>query len=166
MLLAICEKKLAIFASIGNYFRPWYRLTWVVVKRLCVCVCVCVCVCFSDSFDAHDRHRLLACSRSEDAVMQLRRLVCLSVCPSVGEAASVADDEYLPFDLPTIRFAAQRRERRLFQASFWFFLGGGEFPPPKKTKIPPNGCQVVCSKSFFSRCNELVIYHGGILLMG
>jgi len=23
MLLAICEKKLAIFASIGNYFRPW-----------------------------------------------------------------------------------------------------------------------------------------------
>ena len=23
MLLAICEKKLAIFASTGNYFRPW-----------------------------------------------------------------------------------------------------------------------------------------------
>jgi len=23
MLLAICENKLAIFASTGNYFRPW-----------------------------------------------------------------------------------------------------------------------------------------------
>jgi len=25
MLLAICEKKLAFFASTGNYFRPWYQ---------------------------------------------------------------------------------------------------------------------------------------------
>ena len=31
MLLAICEKKLAILASTGNYFRPWERpstVTW------------------------------------------------------------------------------------------------------------------------------------------
>jgi len=27
MLLAICRKKLAIFASTGNYFRPWAQKT-------------------------------------------------------------------------------------------------------------------------------------------
>jgi len=27
MLLTICEKKLAIFASTGNYFRPWPSLS-------------------------------------------------------------------------------------------------------------------------------------------
>jgi len=27
MLLVICQKKLAIFASTGNYFRPWCLLT-------------------------------------------------------------------------------------------------------------------------------------------
>jgi len=27
MLLAICRKKLAIFASTGNYFRPWAQIS-------------------------------------------------------------------------------------------------------------------------------------------
>ena len=35
-----------------------------------------------------------------------------------------------------------------------FFRGGGEFspipPPQKKLQYPPNCCQIVCSKSFFS----------------
>ena len=30
----------------------------------------------------------------------------------------------------------------------FFFLGGGNFA--KKFTIPSNGCQIVCSKSFFS----------------
>ena len=43
----------------------------------------------------------------------------------------------------------QSLDQCLFQA---FFLGGGEFPSPKQTYnvLPPNGCQIVCSKSFFS----------------
>jgi len=35
MLLSICEKKLAIFASIGNYFRPCHSLSlikWTVTQ--------------------------------------------------------------------------------------------------------------------------------------
>jgi len=55
--------------------------------------------------------------------------------------------------------------QRLFQASF--FWGGGNLPLPKLTLPPPNGCQIVCSKSFFSvgamNCTE--ICHGNILLM-
>jgi len=38
-------------------------------------------------------------------------------------------------------------------------------PPPKKTYNPPNGWQIVYSKSFFRRGKELQIYHGNSLLM-
>jgi len=33
MLLAICEKKLAIFASTGNYFRPWYYIIIIIITK-------------------------------------------------------------------------------------------------------------------------------------
>jgi len=36
MLLAICEKKLAIFASIGNYFRPWATPTCCNIGGICI----------------------------------------------------------------------------------------------------------------------------------
>ena len=37
-----------------------------------------------------------------------------------------------------------------YQASFWRGGGGFSLPPPKKTYNPPNGCQIMCSNSFFS----------------
>jgi len=37
--------------------------------------------------------------------------------------------------------------------------------PPKKVAIPSNGCEIVCSKSFFGQDNELQIYHGNFLIM-
>jgi len=45
----------------------------------------------------------------------------------------------------------------------------GESPPPKKKNLQfphaPNGCRIVCSKSFFfGRDNELQTYHGNFLL--
>ena len=46
------------------------------------------------------------------------------------------------------------------------FLGWGISPPQKKnSQFPPNGCQIVCSKSFLGRDNELQVYHGDFLLM-
>ena len=43
---------------------------------------------------------------------------------------------------------------------------GEDFPsPPKKLTPPKNGCQIVYSRSFFGRDNELQIYHGNVLLM-
>ena len=47
-----------------------------------------------------------------------------------------------------------------FQASF-----SRQFPHPKKLTIPPNGCQIVCSKSFFSTTNYRYISHGNFLLV-
>ena len=57
-----------------------------------------------------------------------------------------------------------RTTRPLFIPSI---LGGGNFlPAPQKTyNSPSNGCQIVCSKSFFHRDSELQIYHGNFLLM-
>jgi len=50
----------------------------------------------------------------------------------------------------------------LFQASF--FWGGGVHP--KNVQSPsPNGCQIVCSKSFSRPDSELQIYHGNVLLI-
>jgi len=46
-----------------------------------------------------------------------------------------------------------------------FFFGGGEFPSSKKITTPPNGCQIVCSKSFFGRENELQLYHENFVLI-
>jgi len=48
----------------------------------------------------------------------------------------------------------------LFQASF-----GGRGNSLPKPALPSNGCQIVCSKSFFGQDNELLIYHGNFLLM-
>jgi len=38
-------------------------------------------------------------------------------------------------------------------------------PPSKKVAIPSNGCEIVCSKSFFGQDNELQIYHENFLIM-
>ena len=47
-----------------------------------------------------------------------------------------------------------------------FFWRKGNPPPSKKLKIPPNGCQTVCSNSFFfGRDNELRTYRGNLDLM-
>jgi len=48
-----------------------------------------------------------------------------------------------------------------------FFCVGGEFPPSKNLQFrpPPNGCQIVCSKSFSQPDNELQLYHGNMLLI-
>jgi len=45
-------------------------------------------------------------------------------------------------------------------------FGGGGSPPQKTYNSPPNGCQIMCSRSlFFGQDNELQIHHGNILLM-
>ena len=54
-------------------------------------------------------------------------------------------------------------------ASFLFpgISGGVNFPPPSKLTIPPNGCQMVFSESFFRPgvASGLQTYHGNFLLM-
>ena len=46
-------------------------------------------------------------------------------------------------------------------------LFGGGIPPPKKKNLqsPPNGCQIVCSKTFFRPGQWIKICHGNFLLM-
>ena len=45
-----------------------------------------------------------------------------------------------------------------------FFWGGGVHP--KNVQSPsPNGCQIVCSKSFSRPGSELQIYHGNVLFI-
>jgi len=57
--------------------------------------------------------------------------------------------------------------RRTVLIPAYFFLGGGGIlAPAKKTYNPLDGCQTVCSKSFFGWDDELQIYHGNFLFNG
>jgi len=71
-----------------------------------------------------------------------RRRADVRARPRAPAAVDCTADRQTGKDHPTVG-------RCLFLVSF---LGGGISPSPEKTynSPPPNGCQVVCSKSFFS----------------
>jgi len=55
----------------------------------------------------------------------------------------------------------------VFIPGIFFVCGGGDSPLQKTCNFapPPNGCQIVCSKSFSQPDNELQLYHGNMLLI-
>jgi len=88
-----------------------------------------------------------------------KRNVCPGSCVSTGAKFPVAPVESAPMEsithyrgsIFTDNFSEDGNKIRSLQE--------------KNHKPPPNGCQIMCSKSFFLPGNELRIYHGNFLLM-
>jgi len=86
---------------------------------------------------------------------------------------SVSDDEKLPVATENAEdillqkmtfFNFQRKVQCLFQA--FLRVGRGNSPPPQKNlQFPPNGRQIVCSRSFFGQYSELQMCCGNFLLV-
>jgi len=85
----------------------------------------------------------------------------VKICRSACETALIASSSSTCF----VTFTPSSSLHRATHASALFipriFWGRGRFPQ----FLAPNGCQIVCSESFFSAgtSNELQIYHGSFL---